>query len=350
MVVAQQQVDLNTLNYDNFRVSNNQPQAPRGYTVISAAKKQQQVDPLSSNVNTRAGNDQRQANANAQSKPIPKNGVILDQLIRKNQSRFELTNPQQPACYWWSLAKFLTLSIKSGDVTLKDIRGEPCYRIKIKGFLRHGSDKFFPLSNFKATPNNRVVLERPNDGAGFSGPLNCSLPAHFEGDTSLNVKPKQLQSFSEGITLALDCGYLVLNLHSDGFFLALDSISFYIDPSSPLFTSLSSKFSPLFVMPIDFKYECSDRVILTGNNSVQLFLESFSLERLTPGRRDAMTGEDSMQSQSDNLLQESKERRGEQESGYFGLNLYRPMRSTSSENHYEMRGKCLSLSLCLSFS
>lgn len=211
---------------------------------------------------------------------------------------FSMKSPPKPkaksGCVWYFLDHFKRMNMELGEITVNDISGLPCYKLKLMGFVKWTDMLYFPLKNFRATHLNKAALGYPNDGASFDLPLNCSLPPlggqDFNPNTNdrliLPVRPKAQQIFNEQIIVAVDCGFLNLNLLSDGYSLALNSISLHLDPDTEqrpnenvLFASRSSRYNPLLKMPIDYKYECFDRVVLEGNSSIQLFLERFELER-----------------------------------------------------------------------
>lgn len=162
--------------------------------------------------------------------------------------------------------------------------------------------------------------------------LNCSLANSNSNEQASNgggpVARVSLMSaqranrvFAEEITIQVSCGYLVLRLRGNGTYLVLVGIAFYQDgdavasrtttalrrqqqapppqkqinptPSMrsehlvfstwPQAESGANQELPLIFMPSYSRYFCQSRVVLTGNNSVQLVLERFELMRLASG-------------------------------------------------------------------
>lgn len=254
--------------YDLYRVSKIQSRGPTGYGAPDSAS-------LLANRNYRAqGRDSS-----------------LD-LMKQPQARSRSYDPKLnlKVCSYMRLEDFKRVNIELGDVTVSDAQGRPCYRLKLGGFLRRNSTLYFPLENFRSTLSNHIISR---DGAPFRSPLNCSILEEDGGRLHLDVRPRMLPAFLEELTISVDCGYIVLRLRSSRDFLLLESIAFYVhtmrhDRSSALelvYKSKSSVSSPLFIMPIGYKYECLNRIVLMGiplgNTSTQLYLERFELQRLS---------------------------------------------------------------------
>lgn len=216
------------------------------------------------------------------------------------------------------LRDFKNVSLDVGELIVRDEDEQPCYLLSMRGFIRLNENAYFPLGSFQSHPllHRFILLGSPSDGASSvqrSSYLNCSLLTS-EGDApSPNLRYAPLLRltipFKEEIIVRVKCGYLVLQIHGDGFHLTLDSLSFYQDPdvfsnnnnnshfqpldvpqraTNPQIESEHQVFSsepvnvvsPLLMMPLTSRYTCQNRVVLTGNNSVQLVLDKFELQRL----------------------------------------------------------------------
>jgi len=189
-------------------------------------------------------------------------------------------------------------------------RGRSCYSLTMQAFIRWTEDDYIPLNNFKAYSNaGGVVLEKPHDGISARPSTNClsTKPAHNGTVTGLNSRSSSWKAnFREELVIFVDCGYLILQLVTDGSFLTLEAISFYqradiasqIDmaegdprdalpvvpsrrPEHLVFTSKGSKNYPLFTIPLTSRYVCRNRIELVANNSIQLVLDRFELQRLS---------------------------------------------------------------------
>lgn len=224
------------------------------------------------------------------------------------------SGPQKTNCNWMPLHGFKNVSLETGELIVRDEDEQPCYLISMRGFIKFNEDAYFPLSNFQVHPqlHKVILMGRPSDGASVrSAYLNCSLPTSNSGVSSSSLRYSPLLKltfpFREEIVIRVSCGYLVLQIHGDGFRLNLDSLSIYQDPSVAqepgrkrtheivpvhlasstesehlIFSSelASSVAAPLLSLPLTSRYVCQNRVVLTGNNSIQLELDRFELQRL----------------------------------------------------------------------
>lgn len=243
-------------------------------------------------------NDQQQASiATSQSKVATSKGPKLP---GKQSQQEELANK----CRWWSQKSFQGVNLQPEDLVVNDEYGSPCYIISLSAYLELQSSKpplYFPLDKFSIRPSaNKVILDgHPNGGATQELPMNCSLPLHADsrGKLILPIKPKVLKSFFEEIYLYVDCGYLKLRLKSNGYYLALQSIEFHLSsvdvvesdtPNSSkerthhelFYSTQGSDNSPLLILPFSSRYICENRIILTSNNSIQLVMDKFLIQRL----------------------------------------------------------------------
>lgn len=202
---------------------------------------------------------------------------------------------------WKTLQDFKNISINSHDIVIKDQFGQPCYLLHIGAFIKWNDDAYFALDNFKTFPHiNKLSLTNgTSDADRASLPLNCSIKsasglAEYVGLLSINLKMRPI--FREEILIFVNCGYLKLVILSDLEVMSLESISFYqysqINPfelglnkmisfTHLIFTTNSSNTAPLLLMPVDSRYVCNYRVVLTGNNKIQLVLHKFELQRLS---------------------------------------------------------------------
>lgn len=147
-------------------------------------------------------------------------------------------------------------------------------------------------------------------------PENSSSGAASGTSVSLIPVQRAIPSFKEEITILVDCGYLVLQTRGDNSHISLDTLSFYQHAAvsqptgshgqSPLgsskivsdsaswriktpsmqlehlvFSTQGTHGYPLLTVPLISRYICQNRVVLTGNNSTQLVLDRFELQRLT---------------------------------------------------------------------
>lgn len=245
---------------------------------------------------------------------IPKSQLASSTRKPQSPPRASSTTQLQHKCYrWWSQDSFKRVDLHAKDLIVSDEYGSPCYIISISAYLEHKGYEphvYFPLDHFSIHPSsNRVLIDgAASDGATSSNvgqevlPMNCSIPLGSDGSRFLlPVRPKQYKLFSEDIYLYVECGFLKLRLHTNGYYLALQSIEFhssfeelhgasneygirhdnnYGNLSGFHFSSKSSPHSPLFVMPFTSRYVCENRVILNSTDSIQLVLDKFLIQRL----------------------------------------------------------------------
>lgn len=236
-------------------------------------------------------------------------------------------------CYILTVQAFLKLQDGLHYFSLRNFRPHPLGAYKIE---------FAPTDDKHASQRLVLNCSPPNFNNGESGSGSGSSQATMMS-ASLVSQERAQRPFYEELTIQVDCGYLLLRLRGDGHVLLLDEIAFYQDddiallpvrdnngkqkfvasapagtgttgrgskgvrpaapsrspslPQSPtpatmrpgtpsmqwrhLVYSSAARSSPLIVMPIYSRYVCQDRIILAGNNTVELVLERFELKRLT---------------------------------------------------------------------
>lgn len=212
-------------------------------------------------------------------------------------------------CGWMSLKEFQNISLETSDINIRDSSGQPCYIFSLKAYIQWNDTKYSPLSNFKSLPAaSKLILDSPSGGAGGERlPLNCLIAATHNASTPNVFTPlhRVWRSFREELVLFNECGYLVLKVSAHGLYLNLDSLAFYQNDDEPVtakvtnrgqvskiilqqmrsehlvFSTEGTQHSPLLKMPLQARYLCQNRIVLTGNNSVQLVLDRFELQRLT---------------------------------------------------------------------
>lgn len=207
-------------------------------------------------------------------------------------------------CQWMSLQEFKNVSLVTGELIIRDGEGEPRYILTLRGSIKKDDDSYFPLNKFQVHPEASLVTigRSGSSGSSVKLPGNCSTNLK-SGNLLLQQRPDR--SFEEKITLLVECGYLVLQMQSNGMYLVLKSISFYrnLDAVSPVslsgrknrtllrtiplmqsehlvFSNEGTQNYPLLKLPLTSRYTCLDRIVLTGKNSVQLELNRFELQRL----------------------------------------------------------------------
>lgn len=206
-------------------------------------------------------------------------------------------------CHPMKLTDFQRVSLATGEMVVRDAEGRPCYTLTICGYIQWNDDSLFPLKNFKVYQH--TIFELSDGGARLVRPLNCSVTGDCGTGTDLTgLYQKQIRSFREEIIVFVDCGYLVLRTRVLGPYMSLESLSFYrttvpavssksvskssrkfvkivsqMQPQDLIFSTDGTKNHPLFFAPLVFIYTCSNRIELTGNNSVKLVLEKFEIQR-----------------------------------------------------------------------
>lgn len=217
-------------------------------------------------------------------------------------------------CDWMRLQDFKNVSLETGELIVRDDEEQPCYLLSVRGFIKLNENGYFPLSNFQfhhPRLHRFILTGSPSDGASVRTPylLNCSVLTSDGSVPSSNMRYSPLLRltfpFKEEIIIRVKCGYLVLQIHGDGFHLTLNSLSFYQDPtvrrtqerdrnsknSREILPQMESEHlvfssepvsaaSPLLMIPLTSRFTCQNRVVLSGNNSVQLVLDKFELQRL----------------------------------------------------------------------
>jgi len=247
-----------------------------------------------------------------------------------------VTAKNQNVCRWISLQEMSSISFNTGEVIIRDGTDQPCYIITMRAYIKYNDEAYFPLDRYRPHPYRSYKIEfseaseQTNVGAQRLL-LNCSLPPETLAKNIATVSLMSVQranrTFNEEITIQVSCGYLVLQLRGDGTYLSLEAISFYQDGNAAgtrtsaeeqranLAPTMQSKhlvfttegqsgLSPLIVMPTFSRYICQNRIVLTGNNSVQLVVSRFELKRLT--------NEPVMQSQAVTPFLEGEATSGEQ--------------------------------------
>lgn len=232
-------------------------------------------------------------------------------------------------CRWISLKEIQRVNFDTGELIIRDASDQPCYIMSLRAFIKFNDDAYFPLRNFRPHPKGAYKIEHSNQtsepatGDPYKMPLNCSLP---EASTSLLIaydrRPSDYYLFREELTVQLNCGYLVFKMKLDYLYqLQLEAISFFQggDENSPhqtrrataakaavqkatsnkstgqiwlkatpmraeqlIFTTNTSNPdpTPLVSMPLHSRYICNNRIVLTGNNSIQLIIDRFEFNRL----------------------------------------------------------------------
>lgn len=234
-------------------------------------------------------------------------------------------------CDWMPLNDLQRVSFDTGEVVVRNSEDQPTYILTISGFIKQNQSSYFPLKNFRPHPfGSKIMFENLDDNTSEPLALDCFMPSsRATGMTSMYLMPSQkaYSSFKEEITILVECGYLELHIRGNGSYLSLERLSFYRDadhhhnmpqqqqqqPTEPyprsngnnnkqptqklpirikppsswnhpehlVFSTYGTHNSPLLTIPLISRYKCLNRITLTGNNSVQLNLDRFDLQRLT---------------------------------------------------------------------
>lgn len=231
-------------------------------------------------------------------------------------------------CNWLTMLEIRNLSFDTADVVIRDSYERPCYFVSMKAYVNFNGDFYFPLRNLRPHPKGsyRIHFDKGPERLDKDKQhlvLNCSFPDNSEKaitSVSLMSAKRANRAFTEEIVIQVECGYLMLQLRVDGTYLALQRISFYQEDNMSIpdrmadaefdaagrivqksrkerpwtdlnlfwqrlvFTSTNGtdkSSNPLIVMPAFSRYLCQNRIVLTGNNSVQMVIERFELQRIT---------------------------------------------------------------------
>lgn len=213
------------------------------------------------------------------------------------------------------LASFQKVSLETGEIIVRDSRGEPCFLFNIQAFIKFNKTLFFPLSQYNKLPS---LFARSKYGPASSSDTTfkgnnqeidniCSGQELNESaiDTEQQVKTGKLlgtdNAYVEEITVFVNCGFLRLTILVDASRLVLSKLAFYsADPSSmsrskitknqqqfqyqpmSLFQSDSDCNNPLLAIPIGARYLCESRVLLRNTALLtELYIERFELKRIT---------------------------------------------------------------------
>lgn len=305
------QLGYDSNDYDDaLRVSNSQPQSSDNYHSISIPAPTQLNDP------SKFQNDQgpfisssKNYWAPQRSNSFSNNKVRPQKYQKKVQSTGE--DPaeqlrQSKYCQWMTLNEFKNVSLDTIEVIIKDMHGNACYILTMRAYLRRGDTDYFPMKNFKFYHYDRASYTNPSDGANLRSFNNCSLTSTSEDGSTGPLR--MIAPFQEEITISVDCGYILLKLVSQGFYLKLENISVYQDLEPPetrpaIQKRIGKGFSrsiprisaddlvfspknttglnnPLLIVPLVSRFVCQNRVILDGFNQVKLVTDRFELLRL----------------------------------------------------------------------
>lgn len=302
------QMDFDPDDYDDdLRVSNSQPQSSDNYHSIS-------LPPMS-----RRSNDPSMLQNNQRIVQLPprlRNNDFGFGDNLKPQKFYQRPNIQSPpedpfrlsdtksgVCSWMTLDEFKNVSLDTIEIIIKDTEEQPCYILTMRAHLRLNDTKFVPLNKFRSYHYYKAFYHNPNDGASVQALINCSLSTTGEDGATGPLKTNT--PLREEITIAIECGYVVLNLRSQGSSLRLDDLSFYqsvvtpgtqmpfvktnrgiartipqLTPEHLVFTTRDTGSSPLIVTPLVSRFVCHNRVVLKGNNSVEFVSDRLELVRL----------------------------------------------------------------------
>lgn len=231
--------------------------------------------------------------------------------------------PTKSACRWMSLDEIKNVTLPTSELIVRDASGSPIYIIKLRAYVKFRENGYFLINNLRSYMH---FARTPNELSGQESILGLPEDRTWDtGVTELNITSKAHDWVEEEVTLLVDCGYLIVEIINDGMFVALKSISFYQSanrtrkndvsirnpylnaikkPELLVFaTNTSCSLArmklgqqvpacfPLLIMPIRSRYICQNRILLAGNNSVQLVLDEFEFKRisgLSRNRIDAM--------------------------------------------------------------
>lgn len=227
--------------------------------------------------------------------------------IRQKQSELSA----DVLCPMLDLASFQKVSFETGEIVVRDARGEPCFLLNIQAYIKFNKTLFFPLSQYKKFPSvltrtkfgplpalSSHALDNSNGQAIDNFCSGHELNELASGDNK-QVKTGKVagtdNAFIEDITVIVNCGLLRLRILVDASRLVLSTLFFYsLDPTtmSPakntqsqqsmlLFKSDSDCNNPLIAIPIGARYLCESRVVLRNNALLtEFYVEKLELKRI----------------------------------------------------------------------
>lgn len=244
-----------------------------------------------------------------QSKSYPNNLRVQkhQKKIQASEGERDELNSSRQSCQWMTLDEFKNVSLDTVEVIIKDKQENACYILTIRAYLKKDEFTYFPVNKYKTYHYDKNFYTIPSDGANNRFPTNCSLTS-ISGDGATGPL-RTVIPFQEEITISVECGYLILKFVSQGYYLKLETLSFYQNSgnsethspnqrsnyqdrgfyrSKPKMSNEHLVFSPkntsqnppLLITPLVSRFVCQNRVVLNGFNEVQFVTDKFELLRL----------------------------------------------------------------------
>lgn len=248
-----------------------------------------------------------------QAPPNPTRANVIASNIRQKAP------PPAVTCNWMSSDEIKNLALPTNELVVRDAIGGPTYIIRFRAHIKLKDNAYFPLRNIQSHLYLRRVFQQPNNLADSRHQWTRQEIKLLESEALLHRNMTYSHNWlEEEIIILVDCGYLIIEVLNDGMFLLVNSISFY-KSSNPSSGSYSEKFYlhrqthlplikttehlifavdksgsgertlPLLIMPIRSRYICQNRIVLSGNNSVQLVLDEFEMKRVSSIAKDNST-------------------------------------------------------------
>lgn len=238
---------------------------------------------------------------------------------------------QVVACNWMSSDEIKNLTLPTNELIVRDSIGSPAYIIRFRALIRLKDNAYFPLRNILSHLYLKRVYQLPNLSEALNPTSTRREIKLLESEALLHRNLTYSHDWlEEEMFILVECGYLIIEVLNDGMFLLLKSISFYKSPNLPngsdgsnlgksflhrqtdlhliktiehlVFATdystigevashqvTASQGLPLLIMPIRSRYICQNRIVLIGNNSVQLILDEFEMKRVSGIAKDNST-------------------------------------------------------------